>query len=214
MKPIGLIYCFTNLVNGKVYIGKTVSIGRFLRGSYRGSSPGHAPYGRARKKYGDHNFEGSILEWVYDDLESAEIWHIANKREELGRSMVYNIVDGGQGGNTNNYLKTQWQNPEFAKHVSEHQLALWSNPDHVAMRIERMKKSHADPRVKASKSKRMTELWNDSAKREQNRQKNKEYWNNPDNIRNTCPHCGKVGLGPIMKRWHYDKCKSLNLKIH
>lgn len=23
-----------------------------------------------------------------------------------------------------------------------------------------------------------------------------------------CPHCGKVGSGPNMKRWHYDNCKS------
>jgi hypothetical protein len=24
----------------------------------------------------------------------------------------------------------------------------------------------------------------------------------------TCPHCGKIGKGPIMKRHHFDKCKS------
>lgn len=23
----------------------------------------------------------------------------------------------------------------------------------------------------------------------------------------TCPHCGKIGKGAIMKRWHFDNCK-------
>jgi hypothetical protein len=27
----------------------------------------------------------------------------------------------------------------------------------------------------------------------------------------TCPHCGKVGKGPMMKRWHGDRCKSIAL---
>lgn len=28
----------------------------------------------------------------------------------------------------------------------------------------------------------------------------------------TCPFCGKVGHGTIMKRWHFDKCKFKHLK--
>ena len=23
----------------------------------------------------------------------------------------------------------------------------------------------------------------------------------------TCPHCGTVGRGPVMSRWHFDNCK-------
>ena len=26
-------------------------------------------------------------------------------------------------------------------------------------------------------------------------------------IVNTCPHCGKTGKGPMMHRWHFDKCR-------
>lgn len=25
----------------------------------------------------------------------------------------------------------------------------------------------------------------------------------------TCPHCGKVGKGMVMMRWHFDNCRSL-----
>ena len=27
------------------------------------------------------------------------------------------------------------------------------------------------------------------------------------NIKYTCPHCGKIGNGNGMKRWHFDRCK-------
>lgn len=27
----------------------------------------------------------------------------------------------------------------------------------------------------------------------------------------TCPHCNKTGLGPVMNRWHFDKCNILNI---
>lgn len=29
----------------------------------------------------------------------------------------------------------------------------------------------------------------------------------PSQIQRTCPHCGKVGYGSAMKRWHMDNCK-------
>ncbi|NDB60600.1 HNH endonuclease [bacterium] len=30
----------------------------------------------------------------------------------------------------------------------------------------------------------------------------------PSQIKIQCPHCGKIGGSNIMKRWHFDKCKS------
>ena len=32
----------------------------------------------------------------------------------------------------------------------------------------------------------------------------------PCNNTHTCPHCGKVGYGMVMMRWHFDNCRSLN----
>ena len=31
----------------------------------------------------------------------------------------------------------------------------------------------------------------------------------PSQVQRTCPHCGRVGLGSGMIRWHFDRCKSL-----
>lgn len=39
---------------------------------------------------------------------------------------------------------------------------------------------------------------------------------NPKNLKQfkyekvICPHCGKAGSGPNMKRYHFDNCKRLN----
>jgi hypothetical protein len=31
---------------------------------------------------------------------------------------------------------------------------------------------------------------------------------NKNNINVVCPHCNKTGNMPIMRRWHFDNCKS------
>lgn len=28
-----------------------------------------------------------------------------------------------------------------------------------------------------------------------------------------CPHCNKIGKGTAMKRWHFDKCKSITIQV-
>lgn len=40
-----------------------------------------------------------------------------------------------------------------------------------------------------------------------NNEKRMEDGTHQNLIMHTCPHCGKIGVGPVMKRWHYDKCK-------
>jgi group I intron endonuclease len=103
MNIYGLIYCFVNLLNGKMYIGKTTARGnmhKFFCGKYIGSSPSHTPYMRSRHKHGDENFFPIILEFIdgdKHDLNSAEIKWIASIRNERGRDMVYNLTDGGDG---------------------------------------------------------------------------------------------------------------------
>ena len=32
----------------------------------------------------------------------------------------------------------------------------------------------------------------------------------PNQVKLTCPHCGKIGSKPGMKRWHFDNCKSIS----
>ncbi len=97
----GYIYKTTNLVNGKVYIGKHKS-NYFDFDNYKGS--GKLLY-KAFKKYGFQNFKCELLESV-DNIPT-----ICNSKEELNQSEIYyikyfnaqknlnfyNIAKGGEG---------------------------------------------------------------------------------------------------------------------
>ena len=90
----GYIYKTTNLINGKLYIGKKK--GNFVN-SYRGSGR----YLRnALSKYGEDNFSVEVLEYC-DSLEHQNVrekyW--IKYFQDLGYEM-YNISRGGDGGDT------------------------------------------------------------------------------------------------------------------
>lgn len=91
VKPYGYIYCTTNEVNGKVYIG--LSSGEFDR-NYLGSG---VLLVKAVKKYTRKSF--SVMPIVYvdtiEELNKTEKKLIARYRFALGFDNVYNIDEGG-----------------------------------------------------------------------------------------------------------------------
>lgn len=92
----GYIYKTTNLINGKIYIGKKVS-NIFLDVNYLGSGK---YIRRAINKYGTENFLVEMLETCdsNSNLNKAEKFWIKHFRETYSNNM-YNIADGGEGGN-------------------------------------------------------------------------------------------------------------------
>ena len=91
--PIGYIYKTTNLINGKVYIGKHV--GRF-NSNYIGSGK-HLKY--SINKYGLIHFKIELVAYVTNknELNKLEKYYISKARELLNSKNVYNITDGGKG---------------------------------------------------------------------------------------------------------------------
>jgi len=96
------IYKITNLINGKIYVGKDTKDRR----SYYGSG---IVIKQAIKKYGKKNFRKEILEKCSD-------YQILNEREKYWieklhaiRPSGYNICSGGEGGDvlTNHPRRTQ-----------------------------------------------------------------------------------------------------------
>ncbi len=88
------IYCITNNINGKTYIGQHKT--NNLDDSYMGSG---VLLKRAKEKYGLENFSKEILA-IVGTKENADILEkvfIALYRE-MGK-VEYNVADGGQGGN-------------------------------------------------------------------------------------------------------------------
>lgn len=87
------VYKTTNLINGKIYIGKHIT--KRLNDRYVGSGK---LLKRAINKYGREHFEFQILEWFEDELS------MNNREAELVtedfclRDDTYNLCVGGKGG--------------------------------------------------------------------------------------------------------------------
>lgn len=92
-----IIYKTTNIVNGKIYIGRQLH----TNPTYIGSG---TILHRAIKKYGINNFKKEIIEHCssLSDLNEKEKFWI-EKLNSTNKNIGYNIMIGGQGGNTFNY---------------------------------------------------------------------------------------------------------------
>lgn len=96
-----IVYCTTNIINGKKYIGKSVS----ERPGYLGSGKAFL---NAVKKYGKKNFKKQVLAQTEDKyfLNELEQYYI-NYYNAIASPLFYNITAGGEGGNTFQSYKTK-----------------------------------------------------------------------------------------------------------
>jgi len=92
----GYVYKTTNLLNNKMYIGK--SSGEF-KPNYLGSG---ILIKRALNKYGKNKFKLEVIVYVEDKqkLDELEKQYIKEYREKFGKESLYNVADGGEGGAT------------------------------------------------------------------------------------------------------------------
>jgi len=94
VRPINpVIYCTTNLVDGKKYIGKDW----FNDPKYLGSG---VRFARALKKYGKENFQKEILQTGMvgkEQINEAERYWI-DYFGAVKSDLFYNLADGGDGG--------------------------------------------------------------------------------------------------------------------
>lgn len=91
----GFVYILTNKVNKKLYIGKTVDIGR--RFKEHKSTKSNQPIHQAIKKHGWHSFEVEVFDNIpVCDLDKFEMLLIERLNVYYGRG--YNADLGGKGG--------------------------------------------------------------------------------------------------------------------
>lgn len=154
-----VIYKHTNLINGKMYIGKTCQNVEDRYGS-NGCGYKACPYFYAAiKKYGWSNFSHEIL---YSGLSLDE----ANKKEaecikkynSTDKNIGYNIRTGGDGFNSAD-SKALWQNEEYANKVKETNRKNWSNPEYKERITSRMIESWKDPEKRKRRSQKAKERW-------------------------------------------------------
>lgn len=107
------VYCHTNKVNGKKYIGITRLKLEQRCGWGHGYNSQH--FGRAIKKYGWQNFEHEILEsnLDYEEAKEKERFYIT-KYKTLESAHGYNVAFGAGGG-----FKGHHHNEDSRKKISE-----------------------------------------------------------------------------------------------
>jgi group I intron endonuclease len=173
-----IIYKTTNLINGKIYIGKD----KHDNPKYLGSGK---RLNSAIQKYGRKNFLKEIIEHCESEkhMSDQEKYWI-NYFNSTNKLIGYNLTIGGEGGDTftlrkedeknqtkkllskstsywNNInrkkhsenTKRLWQDPEYVKKVKDKLNQANQNPDIIAKRKQIMKKVCNTPEARAIRSK-------------------------------------------------------------
>ena len=105
-KSKNVIYCYTNLINGKKYVGQTKQTLKARHNNHMADSKNETRKGSyknvfhtAIRKYGIENFSLEILSFADEySLNLLEIYYI-EKFDLLNRNKGYNIKTGGSNGN-------------------------------------------------------------------------------------------------------------------
>lgn len=91
------IYKITNLINGKIYIGKHCDQSNAEFDNYMGSG---IIIKQAQQKYGIENFKKEILEECTIETVNNRERHWIKLLHSNNKNIGYNITSGGDGGNT------------------------------------------------------------------------------------------------------------------
>lgn len=92
-----IIYKATNLVNNKIYIGKTIKTLEFRKKKHiREAKKSNNYFSRALCKYGFYNFKWEILTETdcINKLNNLEKFYIAVYKK---MNKIYNMTNGGEG---------------------------------------------------------------------------------------------------------------------
>jgi len=128
-----VIYCIVNIVNGKVYIGKTEKTAedrwkKHIATAFNDNSQFYIH--RAMRKYGSEAFriETLAIAASLEELDQLEMWFIA-ERHSNDPKFGYNMTTGGEGGWHDQY--------------TEHPRGMLGKT-HSEKTKEQMRQSHAD----------------------------------------------------------------------
>lgn len=189
------IYKTTNLINGKVYIGKCKS-SEEKSSEYLGSG---IYLKKAIKKYGIENFKKEIVESCNSiaNLNKREIFWIKKLNTiKLG----YNISEGGDGGNTRmGYTKTKYI--QWLKRKSD---ALKGKPSKCRGQA---RPTFSDWLKRSHKNGKYSYEWLKAPKSNTHKKKISESNKGKHNKLGECLHCHKKMTIQNLYRWHLDNCK-------
>jgi len=164
-----IIYKTTNLINGKIYIGKD----KHNDPNYYGSGK---RFNDAVKCYGKENFKKDVIEYCtdYDHMSEREKYWI-NELDSLHiNGKGYNLTEGGEGGDTFSYRTKEEQDitrTKISKQSkkwnainrelhSENTTRLWQDEEYAQKVRDGVNRANKKPEVISLRKKRMKEVCN------------------------------------------------------
>jgi group I intron endonuclease len=224
------IYKITNLINGKVYIGKTLQTAASKRWAQhkdlanRGSN--HIIH-RAIKKYGVTNFTFEVIFscLVPAELPELEKHFIAEKDCCIldGPHKGYNMTRGGEGFTTETARKyAGWNNPNYVNPWSGEKGSKMASEQNHKRSLEGTNPWAGEKGSELSKKICRTQLAEGrhpfqgeqgAILARKNTKKQIENGTHMTQKSFTCPHCSKVGVGRNMFRWHFNHCRSKSADV-
>jgi hypothetical protein len=174
-----IIYKITNLLNNKIYVGKS----ELNNPNYYGSG---TYITRAIKKYGKENFKKEILfeseEYNLVLLNEKEIYWI-EFLDSMNPDFGYNLHKGGTGLDREDAIK-MWKDPEGRKRrvksISKNSLETWKDPEIRGRRIESFKKNWQDPEFRIKKIESTKKAMNKPETRSKLSNTGKNLWKDPE----------------------------------
>ena len=197
------IYKSVNTKTGKVYIGFDSNWPNRVRIHKSASKNQDCKFYRAIRKYGWDNFEWSVI------YQSKDKQHTLKEME----SYFINIYDSMKNG----YNSTLGGDGTFGHKVSDKTKKLISEgnkvskpqtPEHSKKIGDALRGKKKGPHSEDTKQKISQSTKGISKPMSEQHKKNLKCHHN-NSIKVSCPHCDKVGQLTNMKRWHFDKCKSI-----
>lgn len=127
-KRINVIYCWTNLINGKVYIGQTTDKRGIMKRyadhknySENINSPNYnKPLPSAIRKYGINNFKLEVIDVAdtVEELNEKEMYYI-EKYNSLVSGNGYNIREGGNNTTLSDDIKNKMSEAHKKENIGE-----------------------------------------------------------------------------------------------
>ena len=171
VKEYGYIYLTTNLINGKVYVGKHQS--PVYDAKYYGSGKNISD---AIKKYGIENFSNEILCSAASpsELNELEKEYIALYKAQY-KEKCYNIASGGEGGDIYGQMSEENQESFRNKMTAINRKRCTTKEFRAALSIAG-KRRYSSIEEREKQSIKIREAWSNKALRSKQSQKLKNYY--------------------------------------
>lgn len=176
MSKVATVYRVTNLINGKIYIGKHMAPKEDpLNESYLGSG---IAINRAIRKYGKDNFKKEIIAVCETEQDALEIERDIVNIDFIKREDVYNASVGGYGFTSEYLLKLHSQNPSLGKEIAATRSKKEGWSEAAAENCKRLAK---DPKWQAATAKSNREMvktkrWQDAHRAAIKKRSSDEGW--------------------------------------